>query len=70
MPELIHKGLGYSVRGVLLHVCNTLGPMLLERFYRDAVAVGLEAHDTRCETENAFEVYYRDVRVGLYFVDV
>jgi len=44
--------------------------MLLERFYRDAVAVGLEAHDTRCETENAFEVYYRDVRVGLYFVDV
>jgi GxxExxY protein len=70
MPELIHKDLSYAVRGVLLHVHNELGPMLPERFYQDAVALGLASKGIRHETEKAFEVFYRDVRVGLYLVDV
>jgi len=44
--------------------------MLPERFYQDAVALGLEEQGIRCQTEKAFEVHYRDVRVGLYLVDV
>ncbi|MBN1641327.1 MAG: GxxExxY protein [Anaerolineae bacterium] len=70
MPEIVHRELSYRVRGVLLDVHNCLGPMLPERFYQDAVALGLEEQDIRCETEKTFEVYYRDVRVGLYRVDV
>jgi GxxExxY protein len=70
MPTIIHKELSYKVRGVLLSVHNTLGPNLPERFYCDATAYGLEAEGIQCETEKSFEVFYRDVRVGLYRVDV
>jgi GxxExxY protein len=44
--------------------------MLPERFYQDAIAVGLESKGIHCATEKAFEVFYRNVRVGLYYVDV
>ena len=70
MATIIHKELSYRVRGVLLDVHNSLGPMLPERFYQDAVALGLEQEGIGCQTEMAFEVHYRDVRVGLYLVDV
>lgn len=70
MTTIIHKELSYTVKGVCFHVHNTLGPMLPERFYQAALVIGLEAQGIRCETEKRFEVYYRDVRVGLYFVDM
>jgi GxxExxY protein len=70
MGRLIHPKLSYSVRGVLLNVHNALGPLLKEAYYRDAIAIGLNGRGIRCVTEKAFEVYYRDERVGLYFVDV
>ena len=70
MPKLVHKELSYTVRGVLLHVYNQLGPMLPERFYQDAIALDLESKGVRCETEKVFEVFYREARVGRYLVDV
>lgn len=70
MSKIIHKELSYNVRGVLLHIYKTLGPMLPERYYQDAVAIGLEARGICCETEKVFEVFYRDIRAGLYRVDV
>jgi GxxExxY protein len=70
MSKLIHPELSYLVRGVLMDVHRTLGPMLKEEYYRDAIAIGLEDQGLSCETEKSFEVYYRDERVGLYFVDV
>ena len=39
MPTLIHPELSYDVRGVLLDVYNTLGPMLKGEYYRDAISV-------------------------------
>ena len=56
MTEIIHPELSYAVRGVLFDVYNALGPNLPERFYRDAVAVGLERAGSACETERAFEI--------------
>jgi GxxExxY protein len=70
MSKIIHKDLSYAVKGVLFHVHNALGPSLPERFYQAAVAIGLEAEGIQCEREKSFEVYYRDTRVGLYYVDV
>lgn len=66
MPTIIHKELSYRVRGVLLDGHNSLGPMLPERFHQDAVALGLEEQGIRCQTEKAFEVHYRDVRLPNY----
>ncbi len=70
MPKLVHPELSYLVRGVLLDVYNTLGPMLKEEYYRDAIVLGLEKRRVACEAEKAFEVYYEGERVGLYYVDV
>ncbi len=58
MTQLIHPELSYQTRGVLLNVYNTLGPMLKEEYYVDAIAIGLEKDNVACETEKAFEVYY------------
>ena len=70
MTQLLHPELSYTVRGVLLHVYNSLGPMLKEEFYEQAIAIGLERRGIAVETEKAFEVYYAGERVGLYRVDV
>lgn len=70
MTTIIHKELSYTVKGACFDVHNALGPMLPERFYQAALAIALQARGIRCEMEKSFEVYYRNVRVGLYFVDL
>jgi GxxExxY protein len=70
MAQIIHKELSYAVRGVLLDVYNQLGPVLPEKFYQEAIGVGLEAKGIACQTEKPFVVKYRGVEVGRYFVDV
>ena len=62
MTKLIHPELSYTVHGVLIDVYNTLGPGLKEAYYRDAIAIGLEAHGIPCEAEKRFEVYYEGER--------
>lgn len=70
MTEIIHKELSYSVRGVLFDVYNQLGPLLPERFYQEAIAIGLKAKGIVCQTEKQFNVQYLGVEVGRYYVDV
>ena len=70
MSKIIHKQLSYEVRGILFDVYNQLGPMLPEEFYQKAITIGLEAKGIACQTEKSFEVYYRNQRVGLYYVDI
>ena len=70
MPKLVHPELSYQVRGVLLDVHNVLGPMLKEEYYQEAILLGLEKRGIPCVAEKAFEVFYEDERVGLYYVDV
>jgi GxxExxY protein len=70
MTDIIHKELSYTIRGVLLDVHNHLGPMLPEEFYQQAVEIGLTAKRIDCKGQKPFEVYYRQQRVGLYYVDL
>lgn len=70
MTQLIHKELSYAVRGVLFEVHNELGPMLPELFYQEAVSIGLEHKGIKHEREKLFEVLYRGVQVGRYYVDI
>ena len=70
MTTIIHKDLSYAVKGACFDVRNALGPILPERFYQAALAIAPEARGIRCETEKGFEVFYRDVRVGHYYVDM
>lgn len=70
MAEIVHKELSYRVKGVLFDVYNRLGSNLPEQYYQSAVAIGLEREGIICETEKLFEVLYRGVQVGRYYVDV
>jgi GxxExxY protein len=70
MTELLHAELSYAVRGVMFHVYNSLGPLLKEKFYEQAIAIGLEKRGIRCATQKSFDVFYEAQQVGLYFVDV
>lgn len=70
MGELIHEELSYTVRGVLFDVHTKLGPRLPEQFYQDAVGIGLERAGIACQTEKRFDVHYKGVQVGHYFIDV
>ena len=70
MTKLIHEELSYAVRGLLFDVYNQLGPTLPENFYQSAIAIGLESKGIRCHTEKQFEVAYRGVQVGRFYVDV
>lgn len=70
MTKIIHKELSYTVRGILFDVHNQLGPMLPEKFYQEAIAIGLEGRGIACQTEKEFEVKYQGVQVGRYYVDV
>ncbi len=70
MVNLIHKELNYNVRGVLFDVHNQIGPNLPEKFYNDAVIIGLEMAKIRCQPEKQFSVQYHGVEVGRYYVDV
>jgi GxxExxY protein len=70
VSKLIHEQLSYQVRGVLFDVYNSLGPLLPEKYYTEAIEIGLKDKNIRCEIEKPFEVFYQDSRVGLYYVDV
>jgi GxxExxY protein len=70
MSKLIHPKLSYQVRGVLLDVYKSLGPRLRERYYQDAILLGLEKRGIACTPEKCFEVYYEGERAGLYYVDI
>ena len=70
MTHIIHKELSYAIRGVLFDVHNALGPLLPERFYQAAVAIGLETKGIQCEREKSFEVRYHGTQVGRYRVDI
>ena len=44
--------------------------MLNERYYQDAIAIGLEKRGVACQAEKDFNVHYEGEQVGLYYVDV
>jgi GxxExxY protein len=67
--KLIHEQLTYRVRGVLMAVHTDLKPMLAERFYQEAVEIGLQEAHVPFEAQRNFEVVYEGERVGLYAAD-
>jgi GxxExxY protein len=69
MSQLIHKELTYIVRGVLFDVYNKLGPKLPENFYQKAITYGLREQGITCEPEKPFEVIYRNLSAGTYYLD-
>ncbi|MBN2393262.1 MAG: GxxExxY protein [Anaerolineae bacterium] len=72
MPDdkLFHADLTYAIRGVLYDVGNHLEPKLPEKYYQEAVSIGLEKRNLPHTLEAKFHVMYRDTEVGRYYCDV
>jgi GxxExxY protein len=69
MSKIIHKDLSYLVRGVLIEVHKKLGCSLSEQFYQEAITYEFETLDVSCVAEKSFQVMYRGVSAGTYYVD-
>lgn len=69
MSQIIHKALSYKVRGVLLDIHNQLGSIFPEAFYQEAITYGLTQQGILCTAEKQFEVIYRGIVAGIYYVD-
>ncbi len=69
MTKLFHEELSYTVRGVLIDVHNKLGSTLPEKFYQEAITYGLRQQGITCTPEQRFEVIYRNLPVGAYYID-
>lgn len=68
--KLLHADLTYAIRGVLFDVGNHLAPGLPEKYFQEAVSVGLARRDIAHRLEAEFNVMYRDIEVGRYYCDV
>lgn len=69
MTKIIHKQLSYDVGRVLRDIHKELGPGLPEKFYQKAVTYGLQKQGIACIPEKQFEVFYRGILAGRYYVD-
>jgi len=75
MNDEERKNLPYSeLTGSILNcsfeVMKELGPGFQERIYKNALLITLKQKGLRVETEQPFEVVYRDVVVGRYNADL
>jgi GxxExxY protein len=59
-----------TVLGSAVHVHRTLGPGLLERFYRQALCMELDARGVSFDTERAVPVRYMDRVLGVHRPDL
>ncbi|HOT90139.1 MAG TPA: GxxExxY protein [Anaerolineae bacterium] len=68
--KLLHADLTYAIRGAIFDVGNHLEPGLPEKYYQEALSIGLERRNLRHTLEAEYHVFYRDIEVGRYYCDV
>lgn len=72
MPSKIstpYDDITYKVIASAMEVHNELGPGFPEEFYQRALAIEMERQGLSFEREKPLEVLYRDVSVGLFYLD-
>lgn len=68
--ELKHQELTGKIISVFYEVYNTLGYGFLERVYQNAMYLELKRQGFYVEPQKQIDVYYKDVKVGVYFADL
>ena len=62
--------LSRRVIGCAFTVLNTLGTGFLEKVYENALAYEVRAAGLSADQQHGAKVYYKDILVGEYFVDL
>ena len=65
-----HEELTHKIIGCAYKVFNTLGFGFLESVYRKAMVIELSKGGLKVEEEKALQVYYDDVVIGNFSVDL
>jgi len=68
--ELLYKAITEQIIGAAYEVHRVLGYGFLEKVYQRAMIVELAARGLRVEPEVPARVFFKDVCVGDYFVDL
>lgn len=72
MPQgkILHGELTYRIIGAIRRVYATLGPGFLEKVYRNALVLELQAEGLVVQAEAPIHVRYRGEVVGFYEADI
>ena len=65
-----HSDITAQIIKAYYNVYNKLGYGFLEKVYENALLVELKKFGLECIAQNPIEVFYDDVKVGLYFADL
>jgi GxxExxY protein len=66
-PEL--EAISYKVIGACMEVHSKLGPGFPEEYYQNALDYEFRLREISFETQKAVEVFYKDISVGLNYLD-
>lgn len=67
--KIIYKELSYEIVGLLFEVYNELGYGYQEKFYQRAIAIALDKKSIKYQQQIPFNVTYKGVKLGRYFLD-
>lgn len=68
--RIVEKELSFEIMGAAFEVHNDLGPGFLESIYERAMALELQTHDLKVETQKQIPVFYKDQRIGDHILDM
>ncbi len=68
--DLLLKDEVHAIVGCAMEVLNLLGPGLLEKPYENALVIEFGLRNIPCTQQQAFDVIYKDVKVGEYIPDL
>jgi GxxExxY protein len=65
-----HEEITHQIIGSAYQVFNKLGFGFLESVYKNALVIELKKSNLKVESEKSLEVYYEDVVVGNFYIDL
>ena len=70
MTKIVHPELSYAVQGMFMSIYNKHGPMLHEEIYESLVVYLMRNAGYSCQSQQEFNVLYKDVHIGTFRTDV
>lgn len=67
--EVAYPKLSYKLVGILFDVYNNIGPGHKEKYYCNAISIALLDNDISFTKELYVPLYYKEKRIGYYFID-
>lgn len=68
--KLLYPELSYKIMNLVFEVHNQLGPGYSEDIYENALTVELTRNNINFERQKSVDIFYKDVRIGVYRLDL